>query len=128
MPIDPNILVLARGHLNRAGQDINNVEVDEDREEEGESLANGLQYEAELDMSELFLNPDDQAVDTSEKDSPPAKRQKVNIDKFEANFERAAAHYIVDATRREYERSARDANGFWLAAESPDTGCVLQTI
>lgn len=128
MPIDPNILVLARGHLNRAGQDVNNVEVDEDREEEGESLANGLQYEAELDMSKLSLNPDDQAVDTgetSEKEPPPAKRQKVNIDKFEANFERASAHYIVDATRREYERPARCACDLLLAT---DVGCVLQTV
>ncbi|KAF7796490.1 hypothetical protein EIP86_007667 [Pleurotus ostreatoroseus] len=109
MGVDPRIFALARNALKQATRDEDHVEVEKDQEEESESLASSLQFNEEA-LAGLALDSDEQelsgaiATETKDPDEPASKKQRVTIDQFKANFDRASGSYIVEGTRREYER------------------------
>lgn len=76
---------------------------------------NGLQFDEEVDTVADPSSRKDGHIST---DAPPTmepapKRRKVEVDQYMENFKRASAHYIVDGTRREYNRWVIHCERVW---------------
>ncbi|PSR73180.1 hypothetical protein PHLCEN_2v10957 [Hermanssonia centrifuga] len=102
MPIDLHALTQAKTHLAKVTRDINLVEVEDDREEEIDSLVNGLKFDSDV-LAAGAMNQDNPAYLQPQSDLSN-KRQKVTIEKYMENFKRASAQVLVENTIKEYER------------------------
>ncbi|KAJ3530099.1 hypothetical protein NM688_g7757 [Phlebia brevispora] len=112
MVFNPLALPQAKGHLNRASQGINPIEVEDEQEEEQECLFNAIQFDTDLaatvDTTDVDMKGDENSSKTTPSDKEPFAKLTVDLEQLKANFERASSQYIVESTRRDYERYFND--------------------